>query len=162
VTAVGTGILDQNVFSIFNGLTGPLLTATVNVSFYDAVTSTFLGGYNTNINFGAGLPVSNYLLVTVTNLSPLAINLNVTDIVVTQTMTAHTGTTTRCGIASLDPVTIGLSANTMYINSSTVGPAGFYNIGNPPLNANPGYRINVLQPVPTAPTTWGKVKSLYR
>ena len=50
----------------------------------------------------------------------------------------------------------------MYINSSTVGPAGYYNIGNPPQNANPAYRINLLQPVATEPTTWGKVKNLYR
>jgi len=162
VTTVGTGILDQHVFSIFNSAGGSLLTATVAVNFYDAVSAAFIGGYTTNVNFGAGLLAGQYSLVTVTNISPLAINITVTDVLVTQTITAKTGTTTRLGIASLDPVTIGLSANTMYINSSTVGPAGYYNIGNPPQNANPAYRINLLQPVATEPSTWGKVKSLYR
>jgi hypothetical protein len=161
MTTVGTGILDQNQFTVYNGLGANLLTATVAVSFYDAVSSVLLGAYSTNVNFGAGLPAGSYALVNVTGINPLAINLNVTDIIVTQAVTAHTGATTRLGIASLDPVTIGLSASTMYINSSTVGPAGFYNVGTG-LNANPGYRINVLQPVPTAPSTWGKVKSLYR
>lgn len=160
----GTGILDQHVFSIYNGGGANLLTATIAVNFYDAVTSGFLGGYTTNVSLGAGLIAGQYTLVTVTNISPLAINLNVSDIVVTQTMTAHTGASTRCGIASLTPPTIGTSPNTMYINSSTVGPAGFYNIGTAPnfLPANPANRINVLAPVKTEPTTWGKVKSLYR
>lgn len=164
VTTVGVGILDEHVFTIFNSAGGSLLTANVAVNFYDGVTSVFLGGYTTSINFGAGLPIGTYSVVTVSNISPLAININTTDVIVTQTVTAKTGLSNRLGIASLDPPTIGSSTNTMYISSATVGGGvpGFYNIGNPPQNANPGYRINLIAPVATEPTTWGKVKSLYR
>jgi hypothetical protein len=163
VTTVGVGVLAENDFTIYNSSSslGPLLTANVTVNFYNFATNGYLGGYATAINFGAGLPVGFYSTVTVTNIDPLAINLNVNDIVVTQTITSKTGTANRLGVASLDPVTLGLSLNTMYINSSTIGPSGYYTLGAG-INANPGYRINALQAVPTEATTWGKVKSLYR
>ncbi len=161
----GIGMLSEHVFSIFNAGTsaGNLLTANVTVSFFDAVTSAPLGAYATSVNFGAGLTPGFFSLVTVTGLDPLLINLNVTDIIVIQTVTAKTGPANRLGIASLDPVTIGSSANTMYINATTVGPPGFYNIGTPPLNANPAYRIGVtMAPVSTETKTWGSIKALYR
>src|SRR5262249_63113 len=68
----GTGLLSQNKFTLFNSgsSAGALLTATVGVSFFDAVTSTFLGGYSTNLNFGAGLAAGNFTLITVTGLDP--------------------------------------------------------------------------------------------
>jgi hypothetical protein len=51
----------------------------------------------------------------------------------------------------------------MYINASTVGAAGFYNIGNPPQPAHPGYKISTAPPpVSTASRTWGELKKLYR
>jgi hypothetical protein len=163
VTTVGTGVWSEQDFTIYNSgsSAGPLLTATVAVNAYNYATSALIGGFTTNINFGVGgLPAGFYTIVTVTGIDPLVINLNVNDIVVTQNITAKTGTANRLGVALLDPVTIGLSLNTMYINSSTVGPAGYYTVGTG--NANPGYRINALQAVPTQPSTWGKVKSLYR
>jgi hypothetical protein len=49
----------------------------------------------------------------------------------------------------------------MYISSSTVGPAGFYNVNGVP-QADPGYRIAVLEPTPTQNKTWGAVKGEYR
>jgi hypothetical protein len=79
-----------------------------------------------------------------------------------QQVATKTGTANRLGIASLDPPTIGSSSNQMYVNASTVGPAGFYTIGNPPSNANPGYRINLSQPVDAKATTWGAIKADYR
>jgi len=159
---IGTGILDQNVFSIFNSgsSAGPLLTATVSVSFFDFTTSTFLGGYSGNVNFGAGLNPGFYALVTFTGLGALAINLNSTDIVVIQTVTAKTGAANRLGIASLNPPTVGSSPSYMYINASTIGPPGFYTFPNGP--ANPGYRVGVQVPTPNHVTSWGKVKALYR
>ena len=164
VTTTGTGILSENDFTIFNGGGANLLTASFNVGLYDAVTSTFLGGYTTGVvNFGAGLPAGQFTVITVTGLTPANINVNTTDVLIVQQVATHTGATTRLGIASLDPPTIGSSANTMYISSSTVngGVAGFYNIGNPPANANPGYRINVSQATPAANKTWGGVKAMY-
>ena len=162
MTTVGVGVLAENDFTMYNSgsSAGPLLTATVAINFYNGSTNVFIGGYSTAINFGTGLPVGFYSIVTVTNIDPLAINLNVNDIIETQTVTGKTGTASRLGVASLDPVTIGLGTASMYINSSTIGAPGFYSIVAG--NSNPGYRINALQAVPTEATTWGKVKSLYR
>jgi hypothetical protein len=161
----GTGVLNAFTMSIFNSgsSAGPLLTAQVQVLFYDAVTSGFLGGFNGNINFGAGLNPGFYSLATFSNLDVLAINLGVTDIVVTQTITSFTGTGNRFGIASLDPVTVGSSATSMYIQASTVngGTPGFYTFGNGP--ANPGYQIVVtVQTVGVESGTWSGVKELFR
>lgn len=163
----GTGLLSTHKFTIFNGSGAGLnlLTATVSVSFFDAVTSIMLGGYNTNINFGAGLPPNFYAIVTVTGIDPLLINLNTTDVIVLQTITAKTGTATALGIVSLDPPTIGTSPNTMFIQASTVngGVPGFYSIGNPPVPANPGYQVGVNDlPVPVGKGTWGRIKQMYR
>jgi hypothetical protein len=161
----GTGLLSTNSFTIFNtgSSLGPLLTATVSVAFFDAVTSAPLGSYSTNVNFGAGLPPGFFSIVTVPGLDPLLILLNTTDIVVLQTITAKTGAASRLGIASMTPIVVGGSPNTMFINASTVGPAGFYNIGNPPQPANPGYMLAVNPPpVGTTSKTWGTLKKLYR
>jgi hypothetical protein len=162
VTTVGVGILAEQDLTIFNSgsSAGNLLSANISVSFYDYATSAYIGGYGASISFGTGLPPGYYTIVTVTNIDPLAINLNVNDIVVTQTVVSKTGPASRLGVVSLDPIAIGLSLASMYINSSTIGPAGYYTLGA--VNANPGYRINALQAVRTEASTWGKVKALYR
>jgi len=165
VFTTNTGILSSMVFSVFNSgsSAGNLLTSNIGVEFYDAVSAAFLGSFSTNVNYGAGLPAGFYSLVTVTNLDPLLINLNVTDIVVLQRVLGKTGPANRLGIASLNPITVGSSPNSMYIQSSTVnaGVPGFYNIAQGP--ANPAYQIQVaLPPVGTQSTSWGRVKQLYR
>jgi hypothetical protein len=159
----GSGFLDEHVFTIFNSgsSAGPLLTANVTVQFFNAVTSASLGAYNTNVNFGTGIPPGFFSLVTVTGLTPLLIDLNVTDIIVTQTVTAKTGTANRLGIVSLSPPTVGTSPTSMFISSTTIGPPGFYTFSNGP--ADPGHRVAVIGYVtPTRSTSWGRVKSLYR
>jgi hypothetical protein len=139
-----------------------LLTASFKIDVNNAATNTLLGAYATTpINFGAGLAPGFFSIITVTGLGGLNISVNTSDVLIRQQIAVKTGTANRLGIASLDPPTIGSSANTMYISASTVGPAGYYNIGNPPLNANPGYRINLSAPVPTQPKSWGAVKALY-
>ena len=164
VTTVGTGILSEQDFTVFNTTTsaGSLTSATFNLAFFDAVSAVPLGAYTTGlVLFPGGLPPGTYAIVTITSLAPANIDLNVNDILATQQIGTKNGAANRLGIASLDPPTIGSSSNVMYINSSTVGPAGFYNIGNPVLNANPGYRLNVTVPVPTETKTWGSVKADY-
>jgi len=163
----GTGILSTHKLSIYNssGSAGPLLTATVNVSFYNFTTSALLGSYNTNVNFGAGLNPGQFATITVTGIDPLLISLNVTDIAVLQTITAKTGTATSLGIASRNPPTIGSSPITMYINALTVGPAGFYTItsGGNTLPANPVNQVVINDtPVPVTKGTWGRIKQMYR
>jgi hypothetical protein len=163
VTTTGTGLLQENDFTVYNSNTsaGPLLTAQYLISFYDGPSSTLIGQYLANLNFGTGLPAGFFAIATLTSLGPLSITLGTQDVIVTQQIVSKTGTANKLGIASLDPPSIGSSTNTMYINSLTVGPAGFYNVGNPPLNANPGYRINVSTAVPTHNGSWGQVKAMY-
>jgi hypothetical protein len=165
VLTTGTGILQENDFTIYNSSTsvGPLLSASFNIGLYNAATNALLGSYVTGVvNFGAGLLPGQFSIITVTGLSGLNINVNTTDVLMVQQVVTKTGTADRLGIASLDPPTIGSSSNTMYVNAASVGPAGYYNIGNPPLNANPGYRINLAQPVPASSKTWGFIKGTYR
>ena len=78
-------------------------------------------------------------------------------------MLGFTGTANRLGIASLNPVTVGSSPNSMYIQASTIGGGvpGFYTFGTTPVN--PGYQIGLAQPpVGTEARTWGEIKQLYR
>jgi hypothetical protein len=162
VTTTGTGILQENDFTFYNSgsSAGPVLTASFGISLFDGTSLANLGGYSTNpVVFGAGLLPNQFTIITVTGLSGLNINVNTTDVVIVQQVLARTGTATRLGIVSANPPSIGSSAATMYINATTVGPAGFYTVANVP---NPGYRINLAQPVPASPTTWGAIKAHYK
>ena len=165
LATTATGILQENDFTVFNSTTGVLNSASFNISLYDGTSLALLGSYTTGtVTFGAGLPASSYSIITITGLGGLNINVNTTDVIMLQQVAAKTGTTTRLGIASLNPPSIGTSIPQMYINATTVGPAGFYNIGTAPnyTPANPGYRVNLNQPVPADNRTWGSVKALYR
>ena len=161
----GTGLLSTHKFTLFNAgsSAGVLLTATVNVQFFNATTSAFLGGYNTNINFGAGLPVGFFSIVTVTALDPLLIILNTTDVIALQTVTAKTGAANRLGIASMGPAVVGSSPTSMYVSSATIGGGvpGFYTFTAGP--ADPGHFLAVNPPpVGATSKTWGTLKKLYR
>jgi hypothetical protein len=163
----GTGLLSTHKFTLFNtgSSAGNLLTATVSVSFFNAVTSAPLGSYSTNINFGAGLPPGFFSIITVTALDPLLILLNTTDIIAIQRVTAKTGAANRLGVVSMGPVLVGSSPLDMFISSATIGGGvpGFYLLGaggNPP--ADPGHFLAVNPPpVGTASKTWGALKKLY-
>ena len=161
----GTGLLSTHKLTVFNGSASglSLLTVTVSVSFFNAATSALLGSYSTNINFGAGLPNGFFSTVTVSPLDPLLILLNTSDLIVTQRVTAKTGTANRLGIASMGPVLIGSSPTSMYVSSSTIGGGvpGFYTFTAGP--ADPGHFLAVNPPpVSTKSTTWGRVKNLYK
>ncbi|MFN8589358.1 MAG: hypothetical protein U0704_16320 [Candidatus Eisenbacteria bacterium] len=164
VTTTGTGILSQARFSVFNSgsSAGTLLTATVLMQYYDAVTSSYLGGFSVNVNFGAGLGLGFYSVITVPGLDVLNIQLTTPNVIVLQKVTAKTGSASRLGFVSLNPITVGSSANSFYASSATVGGgvAGFYLNGS---NAgNPAYQILTSDfPVPAQKSTWGRLKSLY-
>ena len=100
-----TGLLSTHKFGLFNGspAANSLLTATIQLSFFDAVTAAPLGAYNGTVSFGAGLPGGSFSTITVTNLDPLLINLTTTDIIVLQKVIARTGTATRLGFVSRAP-----------------------------------------------------------
>ena len=163
----GVGLLSTHKFTLYNSSSsaGTLLTATVSVGFFDATSSASLGGYSGSINFGTGLLVNQFAVITASGLDPLLINLTTTDIIVIQRVTAKTGAANRLGIVTMDPILIGASPSTMYIASATIGGgvAGFYNIGAggvPP--GDPGNFVAVNPPpVSTHSDTWGRLKRLY-
>jgi hypothetical protein len=162
ITTTGTGILQELDFTVYNpsNSAGPITSASFQINVFDAVTAAPLAGFTTS-SVPIALNPGFFTIITVSGLSVLNANINVTDLVVTQKIAARTGTATRQGVALLDPPSIGSSANTLYI-SNTATPAGFYTLGSPPINANAGYRINVQQPVPAATKSWGAIKASYR
>jgi len=164
LATTGTGTLLENDFTVVNSgqSAGVLLSAAFRVALYDAATNAFLGGYTTNpVSFGSGLNPGFYDIITITGLSSLNIPVNTTDVLMVQQVASFTGPANRLGIVSFDPPTIGSSGNTMYIDSADFGPAGYYIIDSPDLIANPGYRLNLGQPVPVDRGSWGRVKALY-
>ena len=165
VFTTDTGILDQSDFTIFNAKVsaGPLQTASFFVDFIDAGAIVTMGGYSTGvIDFSpGGLPVGFYSIITVTGLAVQNINLSTIDVLIEQGVLTHTGAANRLGVVGLDPVTVGTGTATMFISASTIGFPGYYAIGGIAM-ANPGYRVAILQPVPTKQKTWGAVKGTYR
>jgi len=165
VTTTGTGTVEEQAITVFNSAssnTGLLLTASVEVRYYNAATAALLGGYNGNVNFGAGLNPGFYSTVTWTGLSGLNINLTTTDVLVTQKISSFTGTTIRLGVASLTPVTVGSSGVEFYKNDPSAPPAGYYTFSGGAVPAQIGYRIALAPvPVPAEGKTWSAIKALY-
>jgi|CXWL01.1.fsa_nt_gi hypothetical protein len=164
VLPVGFGVLSSQTVTLFNSgsSAGPIFTATIVVQIFDGITNVLIGAYSANVDFATGLNPGFYSLITVTTLDPFAINLNVPDLIVTQTVTQFTGTATRFGIASLTPPTVGSSPPSMYCQAVTIGGGipGFYNFGVP---TDPGYQLLVTVPtVGNEASTWSVLKGLYR
>lgn len=155
---VGTGVLDQFSFTVFNssssGNTGSILTYAVDIRFFRASDSSFIGGFTGNVNFGTGLNAGFYSVVTFTDLAGFGINLDTADILATQARTAHTGTSIRMGVASLDPVTIGSSPVNFYKDDPSSPPAGFYVFSGGATPAQIGYQV-VAVPAPGAAALLG-------
>lgn len=135
VTMIGTGKLDTFKFGMFNsttgGNTGNLLTATVNIKFYNLGNTPYTGGalsatpllgqFNGNINFGTGLNAGFFSIISFTNLNTLNINLTNKNIMITQQVTAFTGTTNRLGMVTYTTENVGTSfgGNSWYKKNST-------------------------------------------
>ncbi len=151
------GTLDSCSFSIFNSgsSAGALLTATVRIKFYDNTTpyagtgalsgNPLLGSIDFNVNFGTGLNAGFFSIVSSgPGLSGLGINLT-SNVVMTQQVVARTGAASRLGIAATNIApAVGNSPGTyMYVNSTTVGAEGYYNIGTNAM-ANPFYQVGIV------------------
>lgn len=140
VTAIDVGTLDSMDFTVFNSgsSAGPLLTATIVAQFSRQSDSSVIGGFSGNVTFGTGLSPGFFTIVTFTSLStlPTPIVLNTTSLFVDQQRTAHTGTASRLGIASMVPITVGSSPDTYRSNLATASG------GATPIN--PGYRLGVI------------------
>lgn len=162
VTTTSAGTLLEQDFTVFNSPSsaGALVSASFRVTLYDAATLAFLGGYTTGtVTFGAGLPPGAYAFVTASGLASRHIVLPTTDLLVLQQVAVATGAATRLGVVFYDPPNVGASAPSMWIDSPTFGPAGYYTVGG--LHANLGARLLADLPVPARVTTWGAVKARY-
>jgi len=166
IVTTDTGMLNDVSFTVFNSPSsaGALLTATVAMDFYRTSDLSFIGSFvSAPISFGAGLPPGFYSVVSITGLETELIDLDVTGLTVLQTVTSTTGPASRLGVVSFAPVVEGSSPGYMYIDSPTIGPAGYYNLGAggvPP--ANPGYRIFVPEPTSLALLAFGGLVALRR
>ena len=162
VTTTSPGTLLEQDFTVFNSPSsaGALLSASFHVALYDAVTFAYLGGYTTGVvSFGAGLPPGGYAFVTASGLASRHIALPTTDLLVLQQVAVATGAATRLGVVFYDPPNVGASAPSMWIDSPTFGPAGYYTVGG--VHANLGARLLADLPVPAYATSWGAVKARY-
>ncbi len=150
---VGTGILDSFSFTVFNsssgGNTGLINTYDVDVRFFRASDLSFIGGFTGQVNFGTGLNVGFYSVVTFVDLAGFGINFDTADILATQARVAHTGGSVRMGVASLNPVTIGSSPDNFYKDDPSSPPAGFYVFSGGATPAQLGYQV-VAVPAPGA------------
>ncbi len=151
LATVGTGRLQDFSFTLFNSGTsaGALTSAQVAFNFYRASDSSLIGGFNVNtgaINLATGF----FTTLNVNGLDSLNINIDATDIIVTQSILSRVGAADRTGLVSASPVTIGSALPQLYIDAADVGggAAGFYNItsGGSPITFNAGYQIVVPTP----------------
>jgi PEP-CTERM motif len=155
-TLTGTGVLDELSFTLFNSTggganTNPYTGGDVTISFFNSNFPTSPGTLIASANFtidltAAPLAPGFFTILTATGLSGLGVNLGTTSVVTTQQLGVVNGGTIRMGVASLTPVAVGSSDPTMYIDSATVGPAGFYNItsGGAPVDFAVGYKISIV------------------
>ena len=132
VTLLQGGQLDSFGFSIFNsttgGNTGNLLTANVEIRFYDltggaytggANTKPLIGGFNGTVNFGTGLNAGFFSAINFTGLSGFGINLP-QNVLITQRVASFTGTTNRLGVVTYTTDNVGTSiGNNWYLKNAT-------------------------------------------
>ncbi len=152
VSTIGTGRLQDFSFTLFNSGAaggGALTSAQVAIDFYRVSDGSLIGGFNVNtgaINLNTGF----YTTLNVNGLGDLGINIDTTDIIVTQSVLSSVGAANRLGLVSASPVSIGSALPQLYIDAADVGggAAGFYNItsGGAPIVFNAGYQIVVPAP----------------
>jgi hypothetical protein len=158
VIATGTGTVHEFAFTVFNSATSntmPITTMNVQINFRRDVDSSLIGGFSGNVNFGAGLSPGFFSIVTFTNLESLVtpIVLDTTALEVEQQRVSHTGGSVRMGVASMVPINIGSSPDTMLINGAEQAFAS---------PANPGYRIAVPEPASLTLLALGGIAVLRR
>ncbi len=151
LTTAGTGTLQDFSFNLFNSGTsaGTLTSATVSFSFFRVSDGGALGSFNVNTGTIA-LNAGFFTTFNVTGLGGLGVNLDSTDIIVLQTVTALTGAANRLGVVSTTPNSVGSAVPQLYIDASTVGGGvpGFYNItaSGVAVPFTVGYQISVPAP----------------
>lgn len=147
------GTLSKIGLSLFNSTTGPntgsILTGTTMVSIYDntvpyaggAIANPLLGTASVNWDFTAdGGLLAGYYTTELFDIAALGITVP-QNVLVTQTFSQTTGTSTRYGAVLLGDPTVGTSPATVYLNNS-VNASGLYTFtGNPSQLA---YQLQVI------------------
>ncbi len=153
MTLAATGVLDEITLTIFNSTNGgantsPIDGGTLSIGLARAADGTDIGGFNGS--FTSSLQPGFFSTLTFSNLSGLGITIDTTDVVLLQSLTALTGGSNRAGIAVFNPVVVGASPDSMFVNAATIGGGapGFYTFTNGP--ANPGYTLIVPEPASLA------------
>ncbi len=155
VTLASTGKLDTFKMGLFNssfgGNTGSLLTAVINIKFYNLGSTPYtsgvlgaplIGQFNGTVDFGTGLNPDFYSIISFTGLASL--NLTLTqNVMITQQVTSFTGGTNRLGVMTYSTETVGSSfgADKFYRkNSSAEGLIGF----NSPTSNKLAYQVGIV------------------
>ena len=141
-TDVGT--VNELALTVYNSDAGndlPITTMNVEVTVHRDADNSLIGEFSADIDFGAGLNPGFFAVVTFTNLVALAtpIVTDTTAIRVEQQRISHTGGSNRMGVASLMPIQIGSSPDTMLFNGALFGFI---------VPCNPGYRVSVIPDSP--------------
>lgn len=151
ITMTGAlGPLDEFACTIWSGTgagSGAILGGTLNVTFSRSSDNSLIGELNIPLDpiFGeSGLAPGFFTIIDVTG---IALTQNITfdtnDIIVRQRINGADGG--RAGIIILNPIHVGSSIQALWLDGPGA-PAGFYNLGNPPIQSNPGYFLFVPSP----------------
>ena len=165
LTISQTGIVESITITVLNSSSSlaPLTSATFLVTLRDAATHVDIANYLFGATFAGGLPPGFYAMVSITGLSQAALPLDLptTRLVIEQSTSNAVGST-RLGVVSFTPPTVGTSPPSMYVSATTAfgGVPGFYTFVNGP--ADPGYDLKANVVDATRETSWGRVKKLYR
>jgi hypothetical protein len=151
------GTLSTQKLSIFNSSSSAatLTSATLSINYYRASDASLIGGFSGTVNFSTPLAKGSYSILSFTGLEALAtpIVFDTNDVIILQQLTAVSGGATRLGVVYETAANaIGSSpGGDVYIDSSTVGSAGWYNITSPASgNDNWVYQTGVIVPAPAS------------
>lgn len=155
------GLLEEFSFTLFNAPpiqpSGSILAGNFEFKFYDNTTpyvggpisaQPLLGSFTAGLNFTTPLNPGGLAFITASFLSGYGINLT-SNVLVTQSFTQTSGTSTRFGVGLFAPPTIGSSPTSIYMSGAST-PDGLY-----PAGGNVGYRVSVIVPEPASMTALG-------
>lgn len=163
----GSGRLQEMTLTIFNstsgGNVGNYVSSNLAVSFQRLSDSSLIGGFNGTLDFsGDPLPPGFYSLITFTGLDSLALDIDTADVIVTQQLANVAGGTTRMGVVSLNPVVIGGSPVSFYMDDPSAPPAGFYTVNGGATPIQLGYLVSVPEPAVMSVLALGGLLGLIR
>lgn len=162
VITTATGTIQSFSFTLYNGPRSihSIGTPELQVRFRDPATNQILATATYDPNLSPAVPPGYYAVITL-NTPGVPLTIGTQTIVIEQSMTISDDLVTEFGIVSFTPPTVGSSPASMYTTLTTQwGGPGFITI--PGYACNPGYRLLLDTADAATPTSWGRVKRLYR